>query len=72
MCRPDRRISKMSEQEMRLSKRMVELGLCSRREADAFIEQGRVGWMVRWYNNWAAGSASQRIELDSRAWCWAN
>jgi 23S rRNA pseudouridine2604 synthase len=45
----------MSEQEMRLSKRMVELGLCSRREADAFIEQGRVGWMVRWYNNWAAG-----------------
>jgi len=32
----------MSEQQIRLSKRMVELGLCSRREADAFIEQGRV------------------------------
>lgn len=32
----------MSEQEVRLSKRMVELGLCSRREADEFIEQGLV------------------------------
>jgi 23S rRNA pseudouridine2604 synthase len=32
----------MSEQQVRLSKRMVELGLCSRREADEFIEQGLV------------------------------
>jgi 23S rRNA pseudouridine2604 synthase len=32
----------MSEQSVRLSKRMVELGLCSRREADEFIEQGLV------------------------------
>ena len=27
---------------MRLSKRMAELGLCSRREADSYIEQGWV------------------------------
>lgn len=32
----------MSEQGIRLSKRMTELGLCSRREADEFIERGRV------------------------------
>lgn len=29
-------------QDIRLSKRMVELGLCSRREADELIEMGRV------------------------------
>ncbi|AXE30325.1 pseudouridylate synthase [Chromobacterium phragmitis] len=32
----------MDETKVRLSKRMVELGLCSRREADACIEQGLV------------------------------
>ena len=33
----------MTEQtSMRLSKRMAELGLCSRREADSYIEQGWV------------------------------
>ncbi|GAA5784182.1 RNA-binding protein S4 [Chitiniphilus shinanonensis] len=32
----------MSQETLRLSKRMVELGLCSRREADELIEQGRV------------------------------
>lgn len=32
----------MSEQGVRLAKRMVELGLCSRREADEYIEQGAV------------------------------
>lgn len=56
----------MSEQEMRLSKRMVELGLCSRREADAFIEQGRVrvdGQVVQQLGSRV--SADQRIELDS-------
>ncbi|VEB45490.1 Ribosomal large subunit pseudouridine synthase F [Chromobacterium violaceum] len=36
------RISTMDETSVRLSKRMVELGLCSRREADACIEQGLV------------------------------
>ena len=29
-------------EKIRLSKRMSELGLCSRREADAYIEQGWV------------------------------
>lgn len=32
----------MSEDSIRLSKRMAELGLCSRREADEFIERGWV------------------------------
>ena len=55
----------MSEQEMRLSKRMVELGLCSRREADAFIEQGRVrvdGQLVQQLGSRVR--PEQRIELD--------
>ncbi|WP_081068908.1 pseudouridine synthase [Burkholderia multivorans] len=53
---------------MRLSKRMSELGLCSRREADEWIEKGWVlvdgeridtlGTKVR---------ADQRIEIDKRA-----
>ncbi|MCO8577634.1 pseudouridine synthase [Burkholderia multivorans] len=53
---------------MRLSKRMSELGLCSRREADEWIEKGWVlvdgeridtlGTKVR---------AGQRIEIDERA-----
>jgi 23S rRNA pseudouridine2604 synthase len=34
--------SLMSQEQVRLSKRMVELGLCSRREADELIEMGRV------------------------------
>jgi 23S rRNA pseudouridine2604 synthase len=53
LCRPDKRRiiaslnregkSPMSEDNsMRLAKRMVELGMCSRREADDYIEQGRV------------------------------
>lgn len=56
----------MSEQEMRLSKRMVELGLCSRREADAFIEQGRVrvdGQVVQQLGSRVR--ADQRIELQA-------
>jgi len=32
----------MSEELLRLSKLMAQRGLCSRREADAFIEQGLV------------------------------
>ncbi len=31
-----------SNETMRLSKRMAQLGLCSRREADSYIEQGWV------------------------------
>ena len=30
------------QEPLRLSKRMAELGLCSRREADAYIERGWV------------------------------
>jgi 23S rRNA pseudouridine2604 synthase len=57
-----------SEELLRLSKRMSELGLCSRREADGFIEKGLVfvdgkriselGFKV---------TRSQRVELDVRA-----
>ena len=56
------------EESLRLSKRMAELGLCSRREADEYIEQGWVqvdGVVVD-----TLGSRvlpSQRIELDKRA-----
>ena len=32
----------MTQEPIRLSKRMAELGLCSRREADSYIEQGWV------------------------------
>ncbi|WP_274584540.1 pseudouridine synthase [Neisseria leonii] len=32
----------MNQEAVRLSKRMAELGLCSRREADSYIEQGWV------------------------------
>ncbi|MBV8681097.1 MAG: pseudouridylate synthase [Aquitalea sp.] len=56
----------MSEQQMRLSKRMVELGLCSRREADAFIEQGRVkvdGQVVQQLGSRVG--PEQRIELEA-------
>lgn len=57
-----------SEELIRLSKRMSELGLCSRREADAFIEKGQVfvdgqrvselGFKV---------TRQQKIELDFKA-----
>lgn len=58
----------MSDDTIRLSKRMTELGLCSRREADEFIEQGLVkvdGVVVD-----VLGSRvrpEQRIELEARA-----
>ena len=52
---------------VRLNKRMAELGLCSRREADAWIEQG---WVL--VNGQAAPmgvkvSPSDRVEIDPRA-----
>ncbi|WP_028535879.1 S4 domain-containing protein [Paludibacterium yongneupense] len=58
----------MSEPGVRLSKRMTELGLCSRREADDFIERGLVrvdGAVVR-----VLGSRvlpEQKIELIRQA-----
>jgi 23S rRNA pseudouridine2604 synthase len=56
----------MSDEQLRLSKRMVELGLCSRREADSFIEQGRVrvdGQVVQQLGSRV--HPDQRIELDA-------
>ncbi|MEH6459863.1 pseudouridine synthase [Chitinimonas sp. JJ19] len=57
-----------AQETLRLSKRMAELGLCSRREADDYIERGWVkvdGIVVD-----VLGSRvlpTQRIELDKRA-----
>jgi 23S rRNA pseudouridine2604 synthase len=53
---------------VRLSKRMAELGLCSRREADVFIAEGRVrvdGEVVDVLGTKVLPSA--RIELDAAA-----
>ena len=52
---------------IRLNKRMAELGLCSRREADAWIEQGwvRVNGQVAVMGQPVAASA--RIEIDRAA-----
>ncbi len=56
-----------NENLVRLSKRMAELGLCSRREADSYIEQG---W-VRVNGNVAVlgqkVSSTDRIELNKHA-----
>ncbi|EMH3497367.1 pseudouridine synthase, partial [Burkholderia multivorans] len=53
---------------MRLSKRMSELGLCSRREADEWIEKG---WVIvdgeRIDTLGTKVRADQRIEIDERA-----
>ncbi|AXT48202.1 MULTISPECIES: S4 domain-containing protein [Chromobacterium] len=57
----------MSDAAIRLSKRMVELGLCTRREADACIEQGLV--KVDGQTVTALGSRvepQQRVELMGR------
>ena len=46
---------------VRLSKRMAELGLCSRREADAYIERGWVsvnGEKAVLGQRWARATAS--------------
>jgi len=58
----------MSENTIRLAKRMVELGLCSRRQADDFIEQGRVrvdGIVVNVLGSRV--TLQQRIDLDRPA-----
>jgi 23S rRNA pseudouridine2604 synthase len=66
--RQEKTSSSEAEELLRLSKRMSELGLCSRREADAFIEKGQVfvdgqrvselGYKV---------TRSQKVELDFKA-----
>ena len=50
---------------IRLNKRMAELGLCSRREADAWIEQGwvRVNGQPAVMGQLVAANA--RIEIDA-------
>ncbi|MDF1481357.1 pseudouridine synthase [Extensimonas sp. H3M7-6] len=52
---------------MRLNKRMAELGLCSRREADAWIAQGWVRVNGRVAAVGQQVGLQDRIELDARA-----
>ena len=56
-----------TEDTMRLSKRMAQLGLCSRREADSYIEQG---WVTVNGKTAVLGqkvSPADRIELNKKA-----
>jgi len=56
-----------SSELTRLNKRMAELGLCSRREADAWIEQG---WVLVNGHPAEMGikvGANDRVEIDPRA-----
>jgi 23S rRNA pseudouridine2604 synthase len=56
----------MTQELIRLSKRMVELGLCSRREADELIEMGRVtvdGNVVDQLGSRV--SAEQKVQISS-------
>lgn len=57
----------MQEEKIRLNKYMAQAGLCSRREADKLIGQGRVyvmvrspGWAVWWAHRIRCGSAKKR------------
>jgi 23S rRNA pseudouridine2604 synthase len=52
---------------IRLNKRMAELGLCSRREADAWIEQGWVLVNGRPAEMGVKVGPSDRVEIDPRA-----
>lgn len=57
----------MNNEAIRLSKRMAELGICSRREADAYIEKG---WVRVNGNTAVLGQKvvlNDRIDLDKRA-----
>ena len=51
----------------RLNKRMAELGLCSRREADAWIEQGWVLVNGRPAEMGVKVGPNDRVEIDPRA-----
>ncbi|HEZ7264676.1 TPA: hypothetical protein WJI49_001469, partial [Neisseria meningitidis] len=56
-----------TEDAVRLSKRMAQLGLCSRREADGYIEQG---WVTVNGKTAVLGqkvSPADRIELNKKA-----
>ncbi len=52
---------------IRLNKRMAELGLCSRREADAWIEQGWVLVNGRPAEMGVKVDSKDRVEIDPRA-----
>ena len=56
-----------SRELTRLNKRMAELGLCSRREADAWIEQGWVLVNGRPAEMGVKVGPSDRVEIDPRA-----
>ena len=55
------------QQPVRLSKRMAELGLCSRREADAYIEKGWVRVNGKTAVLGQKVLPQERIELDRQA-----
>ncbi|MEN9711942.1 MAG: hypothetical protein RLY90_203 [Pseudomonadota bacterium] len=54
-------------ESIRLNKRMAELGLCSRREADAWIEQGWVRVNGQPAAMGVKVSAADQIDIDPRA-----
>jgi 23S rRNA pseudouridine2604 synthase len=54
-------------ESVRLNKRMAELGLCSRREADAWIEQGWVRVNGQPAAMGVKVSAADQIDIDPRA-----
>ena len=57
----------MTDEPIRLNKRMAELGLCSRREADAWIAQGWVKVNGQPATLGKPVTARDRIEVDPRA-----
>ena len=56
-----------TEDAVRLSKRMAQLGLCSRREADGYIEQGQVTVNGKTAVLGQKVSPADRIELNKKA-----
>lgn len=56
-----------TDDTMRLSKRMAQLGLCSRREADAYIEQGLVKVNGKTAVLGEKVTPTDRIDLDQQA-----
>ena len=57
----------MTDEATRLNKRMAELGLCSRREADAWIAQGWVKVNGQPAEMGVKVTPADRIEVDKRA-----
>ena len=57
----------MTDEATRLNKRMAELGLCSRREADAWIAQGWIKVNGKPAEMGVKVTPADRIEVDKRA-----